>query len=66
LNAALADKCIIIDEEEDVIDEFPPLTQEQQRVVNFALHGARHEVNNFFNEIIFILFIVIADYRQQV
>lgn len=44
LNAALADKCIIIDEEEEIVDEFPPLKEEQLRVINHALHGPRHEV----------------------
>lgn len=35
-------QCIILDDE-DVEDEFPPLTQQQQQIVNYGLHGPRGE-----------------------
>ncbi|XP_070506274.1 sentrin-specific protease-like isoform X2 [Chironomus tepperi] len=44
ITSALADKCIIIEEEEEVIDEFPPLNEQQLRFVQYALHGNRNEV----------------------
>lgn len=44
ITSALSDKCIILDEEEDVIDEFPPLTDDQCRFVQHALYGSRSEV----------------------
>lgn len=67
LNAALAEKCIILDEEEDVVDEFPPLKDEQLRVINFALHGPRHEViKELLIKIIEKLINFIADYCQQI
>lgn len=63
LNAALAEKCIILDEEEDVVEEFPPLKDEHMRLVNFALHGPRQEVSlvllNFF---VTILTKIFSDY----
>ena len=46
ITSALADKCIIIEEEEEVIDEFLPLNEQQLRFVNFALHGSRSEVRS--------------------
>lgn len=42
--ASLADKCIIIDEEEEVVDEFPALKEEHYSVINNALHGPKHQV----------------------
>lgn len=45
ITSALSEKCIIIEEEEDVIDEFPPLNEQQTRIVQFALHGPRQEVS---------------------
>lgn len=50
ITAALAEKCIILDEVEEVIDEFPPLSEKQDRFVNFALHGPKDHVSyiNFF------------------
>jgi hypothetical protein len=44
ITSALSDKCIIIDEEEEVVDEFPPLTEDQLRFVQHALYGPRNEV----------------------
>lgn len=47
ITSALADKCIIIEEEDEVIDEFPPLNEQQLRFVQYALHGNQNEVFNF-------------------
>lgn len=44
ITSVLSEKCVIIDEEEDIIDEFPPLTDPQNKFVQYALHGPRNEV----------------------
>ncbi|CRK90990.1 CLUMA_CG004678, isoform A [Clunio marinus] len=38
------DKCIIIDEEDDVADEFPALSRRELQTIQFGLHGPRDEV----------------------
>jgi hypothetical protein len=43
--STLSEKCIIIDEEDEVVDEFPPLTDEQNKVVNYVLHSGKNEVS---------------------
>lgn len=37
-------KCIVLDEEDEKIDEFPDLTDEMLRIVRYGLHGPRNEV----------------------
>jgi hypothetical protein len=39
-------QCIILDEEEEAIDEFPQLTDHQLQIIRFALSGgSRGEVS---------------------
>ena len=37
-------QCVILNEEDEVVDEFPSLTDKQLQIVRFALQGSRGEV----------------------
>lgn len=38
-------QCILIDEEDEIDDEFPPLTDKHLNVIRFGLQGPRGEVS---------------------
>lgn len=36
---------IVLDEDDEIIDEFPPLTEQQLQIIRYGLHGSRSEVS---------------------
>lgn len=38
-------QCIILDDAEEAVNEFPPLTDRQLQIVRFGLQGPRNEVS---------------------